>query len=112
VKESAYSTTRLLIPELERSGAIVWVNDPLFSDEEISAAAGAPLALEAVERVDAIIIQAYHREYDALGLGFFNRASVVLDGRAALDPSLFTGADVTYLRIGTVAAPSLVGSSI
>ena len=112
VKESAYSTTRLLIPELERNGAIVWVNDPLFSDEEIIAAGGAPVALDAVERIDAIIIQAYHREYDALGLRFFEKASVVLDGRAALDTGLFTGADVTYLRIGVATAPSLVDSSI
>jgi nucleotide sugar dehydrogenase len=101
VKEAAYSSTLRLMNELERRGAIVSVNDPLFTDAEIEARGGRPIRLEEVDHADAIVVQAFHQQYRGLPASFFQNATVVLDGRGDLDP-VALGLDPTaYICIGT-----------
>lgn len=105
VKEFAFSSALRLIEDLTGQGAIVALHDPLFTDAEITAAGARPVALDAIGDVDAIVIQAWHREYNALPDSFFRRAKVVLDGRGALEPAEMSLGETVFLRIG---APPLV----
>ena len=101
VKELAFSSALRLVDDLTAAGADVAVHDPLFSPEEIMAAGAQPIAMPDIEAVDAIVIQAYHREYQSLPNDFFRRARVVLDGRSSVDPSALDLGSTVWLRIGT-----------
>ena len=85
VKELAFSTAMSVIDLLRREGAVVLANDPHFTSEEL-----AHLEVELVDLskdvdVDAVIVQAVHREYRELDWSRFHGLRVVLDGRGALD---------------------------
>jgi hypothetical protein len=54
-----------------------------------------------IDDVDAIVIQAFHREYRDLPGAFFQRARVVLDGRGELDPTALGLRTTSYIRIGS-----------
>jgi nucleotide sugar dehydrogenase len=103
VKEAAYSTSLLLTHELERRGAVVSINDPLFTDAEIEARGARPIHLDDIDQVDAIVVQAYHQHYRDLPAAFFLKPRVVLDGRGDLDPFALGLDPTAYIRIG---APS------
>lgn len=85
VKETAFTTAKLLIDVLKRKGTKVLVHDPLFSREEIEHF-GAPSAdLSGPLSVDAIIVHSYHDQYKNLNFSIFDGCRVVLDGRDILD---------------------------
>jgi len=85
VKETAFTTAKLLIDVLKRKGAKVLVHDPLFSREETEHF-GAPSAdLSGPLSVDAIIVHSYHDQYKNLNFSIFDGCRVVLDGRDILD---------------------------
>ena len=64
VKESAFSGVFPTVENLKKSGATVLVNDPMYTDEEITSLGFTPYKLGAL--VDALILQADHKEYKEL----------------------------------------------
>ncbi len=104
VKEAAYSSTLLLVSELEKRGAHVLVHDPLFSDDEIEELGFEPSTLPPFEAIDGAILQAMHDEYRGLDLGLaLPGCSVILDGRGALNPLKVEASGMRYLAIGRPA---------
>ena len=102
VKESAFSGAVRLVRELKDAGAIPLLNDPLYTDEEISRFGATPVSLEDLPPGDAIILQAYHEQYRSLdwrslsALGY----KVLLDGRNSLDRPIIEAAGMRYMGIG------------
>jgi nucleotide sugar dehydrogenase len=102
VKELAFSTALSVIDLLRRDGAIVLANDPHFTTGEL-----ADLEVDVVDvdrdlDVDAVIVQALHREYRDLDWSRFRGLRVVLDGRGGLDSSKLPQ---TGVRVISVAQP-------
>jgi UDP-N-acetyl-D-mannosaminuronic acid dehydrogenase len=102
VREAAHSSAILLSRALRDRGARALVHDPFFSDEEVRALGLDPPPLFPPERLDAIIVQAWHDAYRDLDLRAFaaNGCRALLDGRNALDRARVEAAGLTYLGIG------------
>jgi nucleotide sugar dehydrogenase len=100
VKELAFSVAVRLIPALKAAGARVYANDPLFEPSEVDHL-GVELVsdLAAPPAVDAIVIQAFHREYAQLDWARFRGLRAVFDGRGGLRPDALDGLDARYLSI-------------
>jgi nucleotide sugar dehydrogenase len=102
VKELAFSTAIPIVERLHNAGARVLVADPLFTPAEL-----AGLEAEVVDMaknpniaVDAVIVQAMHRQFRDLDWKRFRDLQVVFDGRAALDPQTIRDAGANYLAVG------------
>lgn len=102
VKETAFSGAVRLVSELKGAGAIPLLNDPLYTDEEISRFGATPVSLPKLPPGDAVILQAYHDQYHGLdwrtlsALGY----KVLLDGRNSLDRPTIEAAGMRYMGIG------------
>ncbi len=96
VKESAFSGVFGTVTALKTRGAEVVVNDPMYSDEEIAALGFTPYAIG--ENVDAVILQADHKEYKGLSKNDFPGVKAVVDGRRAMSAKNFEG--ITFRVIG------------
>jgi nucleotide sugar dehydrogenase len=99
VKELSFSTALAVIELLRKAGAAVLAHDPHFTAAEL-----AGLEVEVVDigrplAVDAVIIQAFHREYGDLDWDHFNGLRVVLDGRGALDAAPLRSRGVTVISV-------------
>jgi nucleotide sugar dehydrogenase len=103
VKELAFSSAILIVDLLHRAGAKVLIHDPLFTPAELHAfeAEVVELDSDAAAGADAVIVQAWHREYRGLHWGRFKNLRVVLDGRGAVDPERVREAGATYLAVGS-----------
>ncbi len=99
VKESAFSGVFGVVTALKARGAVVVVNDPMYSDEEIVALGFEPYAIG--QAVDAVILQADHKEYKVLTKSDFPGVQAVVDGRRTMDANNFAG--VTFRVIGAGA---------
>lgn len=89
VKETAFSGVFATVSELEKRGAKVSVHDPMFSDSEL-----ANFGWEAYHlgtEVDAVIVQADHKEYRTISAQDFPGIKVLFDGRRVTDPTLWAG---------------------
>ena len=100
VKETTKSSTLLLIDELKQKGASIYVDDPLYSAEEIAAFDVKPFATEDSEKIDAIVLQAFHDEYKDLEFKNFQNCQFVLDGRNTLNKKQIEELGMTYKGIG------------
>jgi nucleotide sugar dehydrogenase len=100
VRESAFSSALLLSREIEAAGATALVHDPLFAPEEIAAEGLRPAPLPPGQPVDAVVLQAAHRDYEALDFAAIPGCRVVLDGRGALDRGPIEAAGLRYIAIG------------
>jgi len=100
VKETANSSTLLLADELKQKGAVVYVDDPLYASEEIAAFQVQPFSLKELEKIDAIILQAYHAQYKDFDFEQFPNCQLVLDGRNVLDRKIIEGLGMKYQGIG------------
>lgn len=101
VKELAFSAAVPLIRLLRKEGARVLAHDPLFLAEEVDHL-GVELAdLHQPMQVDAVVIQAFHRQYRSLEWQRFQGLRVVLDGRGGLEPNHLGGTGAVYLAMGT-----------
>lgn len=106
VKELAFSVALRLIPALQHAGARVLAHDPLFEPSEVD-----HLGVELVEdlatppAVDAIVIQAFHREYNQLDWARFQGLRVVFDGRGGLRPNALEGLRAQYLSVPAPITP-------
>ena len=85
VKELSFSTALAIIDQLRRAGATVLAHDPHFSASELAGLEVELVDLGQALDVDAVVIQALHREYESLDWGSFRGLRVVLDGRGSLD---------------------------
>lgn len=100
VKETTKSSTLLLIDELKQRGASVYVDDPLYTAEEITAFNVNAFTKEDNEKINAIILQAFHDEYKEFKFEDFSNCQFVLDGRNALNKKRITDLGISYRGIG------------
>jgi len=98
VKETAFSGVFAVAESLNRRGAIVLVQDPLFTDAELAKLHLTPYHLG--EKADAAVVQTDHAEYRTLGPDQLPGIRTVVDGRRSLDASLWDG--VTLRLVGAV----------
>jgi nucleotide sugar dehydrogenase len=108
VKELAFSTVIPIVDLLHRAGAQVMVTDPLFTAAELGHLEAEVVALdsEAALGAEAVVVQAWHKEFRNLDWRAFTRLQVVLDGRGAADPDKVRAAGATYIAIGIPEAPA------
>jgi nucleotide sugar dehydrogenase len=107
VRETAFTSARLLWEAFARRGAVVYASDPLYSDEELVALGYTPLPPEEVARVQAIVVQAAHSDYANLDLTPFADCRALLDGRRALPAEKVEAAGIHYLTMGDGGAEAL-----
>jgi nucleotide sugar dehydrogenase len=100
VRETAFTSAQLLSQALERHGAIVYADDPLYSDQELLSMGYTPLPEGAKPQVKAIILQADHAAYQAFDFSAFAGCQVLLDGRRGLDRETIEAAGIRYIAIG------------
>jgi UDP-N-acetyl-D-mannosaminuronate dehydrogenase len=101
VKETAFSSARLVQQALVARGATVYADDPLFAAEELVALGYTPYRPEAhAHAIEVIVVQAAHAAYQALDFAQFPVCRVVLDGRRAIAPERVEHLGMRYLRIG------------
>jgi nucleotide sugar dehydrogenase len=96
VKETAFSGVFATVDALKDKNAIVYVNDPMYSNEELTNLGFVPYSVG--DGIDAAIIQANHAEYKSLKASDLPGVRTVLDGRRVLDSQNF--ANVTLIEIG------------
>jgi nucleotide sugar dehydrogenase len=104
VRETAFTSARLLREALLERGARVYADDPLFSADELCALGYEPLTEPAREEVRAIIVQAAHAAYRDLDLTRFPNCQVLLDGRGAFERARVNAQGIRYLAIGSGGA--------
>jgi nucleotide sugar dehydrogenase len=95
VKETAFSGVFPTVEALRAQGANVFVADPMYTAEELTAHGLPPHQGEAVT---AAIVQADHAEYRTLAAADLPEVRVLVDGRRVTDPARWTG--VQRLVIG------------
>ena len=100
VKEAAFSGVFPTVSSLLSKGAKVFVHDPMYSDDEIIKYGFTPFKIG--NQIDAIVIQADHKEYRELSQADFPGLQAVTDGRRILNPNKF--ADINFRVIGAPAS--------
>ena len=98
VKESAFSGVFGVVTALNSRGAVVVVQDPMYDDEEIVGLGFEPYAIG--QSVDAVILQADHKEYKSLTKSDFPGVQAVVDGRRTIDPKNFAGVSFRVIGAG------------
>jgi nucleotide sugar dehydrogenase len=88
VKEAAFSGVFPTVEALRERGAVPFVSDPLYSDEELTALGLTP---HRGEPVTAAVLQADHDEYRTLGAADLPSVTVLVDGRRTTDPARWAG---------------------
>ncbi|WP_354699617.1 UDP-N-acetyl-D-glucosamine 6-dehydrogenase [Paraconexibacter sp. AEG42_29] len=101
VKETAFSGAFGVRDELLARGLHPVAADPLYDAGELAALGFEPWLPGTP--IDAVVIQADHREYATLTPVDVPGARVIVDGRGVLDPAPFTAAGVPVRRIGSPA---------
>jgi nucleotide sugar dehydrogenase len=96
----AFTSAELLQKALLEYGAVVYVDDPLFSVEELRRLSYTPLPPEKEDEIGAIIIQTAHQAYQLFDFSRFSRCQVVLDGRQALRREQIEALNMRYITIG------------
>ncbi len=100
VKETAFTSAKLLREAFTQAGSEVFAQDPLFTDEELRARGYTPFDSSQAGSIDAIVIQAAHSEYNSFDFAQFTNCKVVLDGRASDRPERFAELGMKYITIG------------
>lgn len=98
VKETAFSGVFPLRDELEGLGARVLVHDPLYTDEELRSLGLTPHI--GGLPVDVVILQTDHAEYQTWESTAALTPSLVIDGRAIIDPAHWPQSRVVRLGVG------------
>ncbi len=100
VRETAFSSARLLQQALLGHSARVFVDDPLYSEDELRSMGYTPLAASAKGDICVIILQAAHHTYHGADFSAFARCQVLLDGRRMLSREKVEGQGIRYIAIG------------
>jgi nucleotide sugar dehydrogenase len=98
VKETAFSGVFPLVDALRERGAVVFVHDPLYEDEELEKLGFTPYAPGTA--VDAAMLQTDHAGYRELTPADLPGVRTVVDGRAALPLDLWGGVTVRVIGKG------------
>lgn len=85
---------------LKARGASVYVDDPLYSANELQALGYTPLLEGYKSDICAVILQAYHTAYASLDFTGFSQCQVVLDGRRAFKREAIELLGIRYIAIG------------
>ena len=100
VKETTFTSAKLLQGALLQHGAQVYVDDPLFSDQELRELGYIPLPHELEQQIEVIILQSAHQSYHTLNVARFARCQVILDGRKFFNQQAIESQGIRYLAIG------------
>lgn len=100
VREVAFTSAHLLQQSLFEHGAAVYIDDPLFTQDELQALGYTPLTPAVEGEIHAIILQADHQAYKSFDFGRFTGCQVLLDGRKALDREKIESLGMSYVVIG------------
>jgi nucleotide sugar dehydrogenase len=100
VRETAFTSAQLLQKALLEAGAAVYVDDPLYSADELRALGYTPLPSGAEGEIRAIILQADHQVYHSFDFSRFKQCKVMLDGRNALHREQIEVLGMDYITIG------------
>jgi nucleotide sugar dehydrogenase len=100
VRETAFTSAKLLQEALLKHGATVYVDDPLVRERELRALGYTPLSPEVEGAIRAIILQADHEAYHSLDFNRFADCQVVLDGRRVLSREKIESLGMRYIAIG------------
>jgi nucleotide sugar dehydrogenase len=101
VKESAFSGSFALRAALQDRGAEVYLDDPLYSPEEITLAGFSPFT-DSLE-LDSIILQTDHRQYRELTSSDIRGAKVLVDGRNIVPKEL--SSTLKVVTLGSLQSP-------
>lgn len=106
VKELAFSTAYPIVEELQRAGTRVAIHDPLFTAAELRGLDAEVVALDSAEAraAEAIVVQAWHRNFNGLGWRDFPRLRAIVDARGKLDGDSIRSAGLAYIAIGVPEA--------
>ena len=99
IKETAFSAAFRVVTVLKQEGALVTVHDPLFSDDELRDLGFESVPLQEAAAADAVIVQAFHRQYQDLDWKLFRCLRAVIDGRGGVPAALFTGSDIAFISL-------------
>jgi nucleotide sugar dehydrogenase len=88
VKETAFSGAYPTAQALHRRGAVAYVSDPLYTEQELT---GLGLTPHRGEPVTAAVVQADHAEYRSLSSADLPGVRVLVDGRRVTDPARWLG---------------------
>ncbi len=97
VKETAFSGAFPLAAELRARGATPVASDPLYDAGELRALGFTPWD---GEPVGGAVLQADHRQFTELSPPDLPGLRVLVDGRGALDPAIWSAGGVSFHRIG------------
>ncbi len=97
VKETAFSGAFELIRLLETNGAEVFVDDPLYSPEELRDRE--LRGLEDKSKIEVLILHTQHSEYNEDFYAKFDSLRLILDGRNSMK-SFQTKNGTTHIRLG------------
>ena len=102
VKEHTCSTSFLIGAELRKRGANVFLNDPLYTDQEIRGQGFDPLPLTVGELPPVVILSTAHTAFAGLDFRDLARRGVrvIVDGRALWLPQNVSDAGILYLGVG------------
>src|SRR6185437_7896785 len=97
VRETAFTSARLVRDALLARGAHVFADDPLYTPAELDSMGYSPLPESQRAEVRALVLQAAHSAYATLDLSQFPACQVVLDGRRGLKREAVEVAGMRYL---------------
>jgi nucleotide sugar dehydrogenase len=102
VKETFKSPAYAVMGALKKAGANVFLNDPLFSREEIERLGVKFSDMQSLRKVDGVVLVTYHREYKSLNFNKLAAAGVrvFVDGRNSVDRKKVEEAGIVYRGIG------------
>ena len=103
VKELAFSTVFPIVALLHSAGASVMLHDPLFLAKELAGLESDVVELDSDRAADAeaVIVNAWHRDFAKLDWRRFKRLRAVLDGRGSVEAEKVRAAGATYIAIGS-----------
>ncbi|HCI81569.1 MAG TPA: nucleotide sugar dehydrogenase [Ktedonobacter sp.] len=84
VRETAFTSAKLLQEALLQRGATIYVDDPLFTHDELHQLGYTPFTSQNESHISAVMLQAAHKSYDMFDFSRLTNCGVVLDGRRAL----------------------------
>ena len=112
VKEHVCSPAFPLRDELARRGAAVFLNDPLYTDEEIRSHGFTPSSLAAPSLPEIILLNTTHDAYRNIDFASLagRGAQAVIDGRALWNADLVCAAGLLYLGVGRPAVSGVTSA--
>jgi nucleotide sugar dehydrogenase len=100
VRETAFTSAKLLQEALIQHGATVYVDDPLFTEDELRSLGYRPQLTNLEMEIAAIILQSGHYQYRSLDFSRFAHCQIVLDGRQILNRDKIEALGMRYVVIG------------